>query len=181
MHENIVQIYEVLRKQDRIYVFMEHCPNGELYNRIVNEGPMTEPQAAKTFYQILTALLYLKRAGLSHRDIKPENILFDKNWNAKLVDFGFSCQNIGVDGHFRRTLCGTPSYTPPEVLLKTSYDPERMDVWSLGVTLYAMLTGELPFEGDSHENRRSRIFNYKWSPRSFMGPKLLKLFNSIFV
>jgi serine/threonine protein kinase len=120
---------------------MEYCHNGELYTHIVNNGPMGELQVARVFHQILAALLYLKRLGLSHRDIKPENILFDKNWNVKLVDFGFGCKTFGIDGQFRTTFCGTPSYTPPEVLLKTSYNPELMDVWSLGVTVYAMLTG----------------------------------------
>lgn len=84
---------------------------------------MSERQVAKVLHQTLAALLYLKKVGLSHRDIKPENILFDKNWNVKLVDFGFSCKNLEAYGNYRTTFCGTPSYTPPEVLMKTSYNP----------------------------------------------------------
>jgi 5'-AMP-activated protein kinase catalytic alpha subunit len=121
MHEHIAQVYEVVRREKKIYIFMEYCPNGELFERIVKNGPMSEKEAARVFQQILSALLYLKRMGVSHRDIKPENVLFDKDWNAKLVDFGFGCRNY-ADDRMRKTLCGTPSYTPPEVLLRTEYN-----------------------------------------------------------
>jgi len=77
---------------------MEYCPNGELYNRIVNDGPMGEREAARICRQVLSALLYLKKMGVSHRDIKPENILFDRFWNVKLVDFGLSCSTLSTKG-----------------------------------------------------------------------------------
>ena len=82
---------------------------------------------------------------------------------------------------FRKTVCGTPSYAAPEVLLKTAYIPELIDVWSVGVTLYAMLSGGLPFEGDNAAKQRNRIINYRWSQRSLFSQKLNKLFNCIFV
>lgn len=107
---------------------------------------MQEKEAAKIFHQILSALLYLKESGLSHRDIKPENVLFDQHGNVKLIDFGFSCLS---KGEFRKTICGTPSYTPPEIIKRQTYDAELVDVWCLGVTLYAMLAAQLPFEGDT--------------------------------
>ena len=88
---------------------MEYCKNGELFDKINNTGPFPEKEAGRIFNQILSALLYLKSNGVSHRDIKPENVLFDENWNVKLIDFGFSCQAE----KFRKTVCGTPSYTPP--------------------------------------------------------------------
>jgi len=86
---------------------------------------------------------------LSHRDIKPENILFDENMNAKLIDFGFACRSQSKN--LNKTICGTPSYTPPEIIKRTNYDAELVDVWSLSVTLYAMLTAQLPFEGSNAE------------------------------
>jgi serine/threonine protein kinase len=70
---------------------MEYCPNGDLFSKIKKNGPLSEKEAAEIFQQILNALLYLKQMGLSHRDVKPENVLFDKNWNVKLIDFGFVC------------------------------------------------------------------------------------------
>ena len=77
MHENIAQIYEVIHRENKIYIFMEYCKNGELFDRINSCGPLPEKECARIFNQILSALLYLKENGLSHRDIKPENILFD--------------------------------------------------------------------------------------------------------
>jgi serine/threonine protein kinase len=77
MHENIAQIYEVIKKGNKIYILMEYCKNGELFDKINSSGPMPEQEAARIFNQILSALLYLKENGVSHRDIKPENVLFD--------------------------------------------------------------------------------------------------------
>jgi serine/threonine protein kinase len=157
---------------------MEYCKNGELFERINKSGPLTEKEAGKVFNQILSALLYLKRNGLSHRDIKPENILFDDKWNAKLIDFGFCCR---LNKEFRSTVCGTPSYTPPEIIRKQPYDPELVDVWSLGVTLYVMLAAQFPFDGrdTEHWKKNSLTFRYQLNPT--FSTKAQKLMSSIFV
>lgn len=144
IHRNIAQVYEVVEHEGRVHIFMEYCSKGELYERIDRHGPMDEREAASIAHQILSALIYLKANRLSHRDVKPENVLFDAEGNAKLIDFGFCCRNRQGKG-MRNTVCGTPSYTPPEVVRKTAYDPELVDVWSFGVTLYAMVAGHLPF------------------------------------
>lgn len=112
IHENIAQIYEVVQHEGKVYIFMEYCSNGELFERINRTGPIHEREAARISYQILSALIYLKANKLSHRDIKPENVLFDSEWNAKLIDFGFCCRNK-QEKTMRDTVCGTPSYTPP--------------------------------------------------------------------
>ena len=118
---------------------MEYCQNGELFNHINSRGPLSEKKAAKIFKQILSAMKYLKSQRIFHRDIKCENILFDRNWNAKLVDFGLATKE--ADKNFSTTFCGSPSYTAPELFLKPKYKAETVDVWCLGVTLYAMLYG----------------------------------------
>lgn len=142
---------------------------------------MGEKEASKIFQQVLSALIYLRNMGVSHRDIKPENILFDREWNAKLVDFGFGCRNYAQEERMRTTVCGTPSYTPPEVVLKTQYSAELMDVWSLGVTLYTMLAAEMPFEGADPEKRKTKILNCKWTPKPFFSPRVQRLLSGIFV
>ena len=178
MHENIAQVYEVIRSDNKIYIFMEHCPNGELFDRINSQGALPEREAAKIFHQILSALVYLKKCGLSHRDIKPENVLFDEKWNVKLIDFGFGCLNN--EGEFRKTVCGTPSYTAPEILKKQRYDPELVDVWCLGVTLYATLAAALPFDGATPERRKAAILSCKFRQHPSFSLKAQKLFASIF-
>ena len=110
-HSNIARIYEYQESQEKMYIFMEFCLNGELFNFINSKGPLSEKFAAKIFKQILSALKYLKSQRIFHRDIKCENILFDKNWNAKLVDFGFATKE--EEGSFSSTFCGSPSYTAP--------------------------------------------------------------------
>lgn len=161
-----------------MYIFMEYCRNGELFDRINKEGPLSEKDAAKVFQQVLSALVYLRASGLSHRDIKPENILFDEQWNAKLIDFGFGCEGAA---RLRTTVCGTPSYTPPEIIRRQAYDPELVDVWSLGVTLYAMLAAELPFEGEDFEQRKKNILAFRYRAQPNFSSKVQKLFASIFV
>lgn len=81
----------------------------------------------------------------------------------------------------RKTVCGTPSYTPPEVLLKTSYSAELMDVWSLGVTLYTMIAAEMPFDAETPEKRRTKIINCKWASKNFFSQRVQKLLAGIFV
>lgn len=159
---------------------MEYCKNGELFERINKNGPLSQRDAAKVFHQILSALLYLKANNLSHRDIKPENILFDEQWNAKLIDFGFCCKASEGRG-FRKTVCGTPSYIPPEIIKRHLYDAELVDVWSLGVTLYAMLAAQLPFEAEDPQDKKKNIINCKYNLDPIFSVKAQKLFASIFI
>lgn len=100
---------------------MEYCCNGELYSLIGKNRTISEKEAARISFQILSALIYLKANKLSHRDIKPENVLFDSDWNVKLIDFGFCCRR--EVNKMRKTACGTPSYSPPEVIKRVVYDP----------------------------------------------------------
>ena len=111
--------------------------------------------------------------------MKPENVLFHRNGKAKLIDFGFSCRRD--EEELRRTVCGTPSYTAPEILRRQPYDPELVDVWSLGVTLYAMLAARLPFEDGPCEKRKSNIINLRYTPQPQLSAKAQKLFAAIFV
>ena len=93
------------------------------------------------FYQVVEALKYLHSLGIAHRDIKPENILIDWGYKIKLIDFGLS--NLSLQECPLSTPCGSPCYAPPEMIRKEKYDGLVSDVWSLGVTLYAMVTGML--------------------------------------
>jgi 5'-AMP-activated protein kinase catalytic alpha subunit len=109
-------------------------------------GRLDEQEAGLYFMQLLDAEMYLRRQGICHRDIKPENIIV-KDDRLKLIDFGLS--HYCGKGEWLKTSCGSPCYAAPEMMSEKRYDSEKTEVWALGVTLYAMLTGRLPFEHDN--------------------------------
>lgn len=121
---------------------MEYCPQGELFDRIVSKNRLEEPEACFYFYQLVEGLSYLHDLKIAHRDLKPENILLSTGGQVKLIDFGLSAsdETLSFD-----TPCGSPCYAPPEMIRKLPYLGSRTDVWSLGVTLFAMLTGRVRF------------------------------------
>lgn len=126
---------------------MELCTGGELIeNAFSNKAEFDEKKASEIIYQLFSALSHVHSAGLIHRDIKPENVMFDKKGNGgtvKFIDFGLACQFKPG----QKELAGTPYFIAPEVL-SGNYDFE-CDVWSMGVVVYMMMTGEMPFDGNS--------------------------------
>ncbi|XP_035288335.1 hormonally up-regulated neu tumor-associated kinase homolog A [Anguilla rostrata] len=144
-HPNITQLLDVLETENSYYLVMELCPGGNLMSRIYERKRLEEREAQKYVRQLVMAVEHLHRAGVVHRDLKIENLLLDENDNIKLIDFGLSnCAGIlGYSDPFS-TQCGSPAYAAPELLSRKKYGP-KVDVWSVGVNMYAMLTGTLPF------------------------------------
>lgn len=137
---------------ERVYVLMELCQGGELFDRIAECGGLDEAEAKRYFAQILAAMHHCHQNNVFHRDLKPENILLDAEDNAKVADFGLAavCQHVADDATFlRHTKVGSVMYAAPEVLTSTAgvgYDAAHADMWSLGIILYSMLSGTLPFQ-----------------------------------
>ncbi|XP_033121071.1 serine/threonine-protein kinase par-1-like [Anneissia japonica] len=148
-HVNIAQLYEVLETQNNYYLVMELAEGGEFMRYLCDRRKLSERETRKYMRQLVSAVEYMHKAELVHRDIKIENFLLDEDNNLKVIDFGLS-NVLGSDG-FLRTQCGSPAYAAPEIFCSTSYGP-AVDVWSIGVNMYAMLTGELPFTVDSPTN-----------------------------
>lgn len=123
---------------------MEYVSEGEFYGLIERRGHFAEEEARQYFCQILSAVEYCHNYHVAHRDIKPENLLVGQRNNLKLCDFGLS--NFLRDGDFLKTSCGSPNYASPEVISGEQYCGPEVDVWSMGVVLYAILTGKLPFD-----------------------------------
>jgi len=127
---------------------------GELFDYIANTGAFDEPVCLFYFKQMLQGVHYIHSRGFSHRDLKPENILLDKNFNIKIVDFGFACPLQGRDGSgINHSLIGTPGYMAPEILLKKPYQGQSVDLFALGVILFAMRSGNAPFDSASKDDR----------------------------
>ncbi|CAH1777992.1 unnamed protein product [Owenia fusiformis] len=150
-HPNVVQLYEVMETENSYYIVTELCRGGDLMDHICKKKRLDEREVRRYIRQIISAVDYLHTAGILHRDLKVENLLLDANNDIKIIDFGLS-NAVRVsntkDGsrmaEFCVTQCGSPAYAAPELLGNKKYGP-KVDVWSIGVNMYAMLTGNLPF------------------------------------
>jgi hypothetical protein len=128
----------------------------ELYNHLLKTGPLEPAKVQKIFTQLVGSVSYVHQKACVHRDLKLENILLDKHENVKLVDFGFTREYEGKSSYLQ-TWCGTVCYSAPEMLKGEKYAGEKVDVWSLGIILYALLCGELPFDEDEEEVTKQMI------------------------
>ncbi len=153
-HPNIIKLYEVYENEKYIYLIMELCTGGELFDRITenteNGIQFTEKEAADLFKQMMSAINYCHKNGIVHRDLKPENLLYlnkDKNSPIKVIDFGMSKRFDSK--HFMSEKVGTAYYISPEVL-QGKYD-EKCDIWSAGVILYIIICGYPCFNGEDDD------------------------------
>ncbi|XP_041863657.1 serine/threonine-protein kinase Chk1 [Melanotaenia boesemani] len=147
IHPNIVRFFGHRKEGPTVYLFLEYCTGGELFDRIEPDVGMAERDAHRCFQQLIAAVEYLHSLGITHRDIKPENILLDDKDNLKLTDFGMATM-FRFKGRERllNRLCGTLPYVAPELLSQTEYRAQPVDIWACGIVLTAMLAGELPWD-----------------------------------
>ncbi|GLT79880.1 hypothetical protein SLA2020_513500 [Shorea laevis] len=155
-HPGIVTLQAVYEEQDCFHLVMELCPGGRLIDQMV-EGRYSEQRAANIFKDVMLVIKYCHDMGVVHRDIKPENILLTTSGNIKLADFGLAMRISS--GQTLSGLAGSPAYVAPEVL-SGNYS-EKVDVWSAGVLLHALLVGVLPFQGHSLKEVFEAIKNVK--------------------
>ena len=142
-HINIVKIIHTKEDQENIYIIMEFI-NYDLFLHIVNNKRLDEKESSLYFFQIIQGLEYIHSLKIVHRDLKPENLLITKQRILKIIDFGLSNYFNGDGLLF--TPCGSPSYTPPEMIKGYKYNGFAVDIWSTGIILFGMLCGYLPFE-----------------------------------
>uniref|UniRef100_A0A8C3A9K3 non-specific serine/threonine protein kinase n=1 Tax=Cyclopterus lumpus TaxID=8103 RepID=A0A8C3A9K3_CYCLU len=156
----------VMETERMIYLVTEYASGGEIFDHLVAHGRMAEKDARKKFKQIVAAVHFCHCRNIVHRDLKAENLLLDHNLNIKIADFGFS--NLFSRGQLLKTWCGSPPYAAPELFEGKEYDGPKVDIWSLGVVLYVLVCGALPFDGSTLQNLRARVLSGKFRIPFFM-------------
>ena len=149
-HPNIIKTYKISENSKSLYIIMEYCDGGELFDYIVKKEKLDENEASIFFFQLINALEYIHSLGIAHRDLKPENLLLTNNKIIKIIDFGLSNYFNGEKN--LETPCGSPSYASPEIIKGETYNGFCIDIWASGIIMFAMLCGYLPFDEDDEEN-----------------------------
>uniref|UniRef100_A0A8C6VD40 Serine/threonine kinase 33 n=1 Tax=Naja naja TaxID=35670 RepID=A0A8C6VD40_NAJNA len=158
-HEHIIHLEEVFETPKRVYLIMELCEDGELKEILQRKGQFSESETRHIIQSLASAIAYLHKKDIVHRDLKLENILVkssdideenEMKLNIKVTDFGLAVQKMGGSESMFQSTCGTPIYMAPEVIFAHDYS-QQCDVWSIGVIMYMLLSGEPPFMASSEE------------------------------
>jgi len=178
-HPNIVKLYQVMETKSMLYLVSEYAPQGEIFEYIARHGRMSEALARRKFWQMVQAVEYCHSRRVVHRDLKAENLLLDSNMNIKIADFGFS--NFWSASSNLNTWCGSPPYAAPEVFEGKQYKGPEIDAWSLGVVLYVLVCGALPFDGSTLHVLRDRVLSGRFRIPFFMSSECESLLRRILV
>lgn len=179
-HPNIVKLLEIIENEDVLCLVMEYASGGEIFDYLVAHGKMREKEAQNKFRQLLSAIQYCHAKKIVHRDLKAENILLDQNLNVKVADFGLA--NTFEYDQRLTTFCGSPPYAAPELFLGIPYYGPGVDVWSLGVILFTLVLGHLPFDARDLRELRSKILGLHYTiPKGAISPECEALLRKMLV
>eukprot|EP00439_Symbiodinium_sp_Y106_P081627 s980_g20.t1 len=176
-HANIIQLFEVVETPSQIVLVMEFANGGDLLRYVRTQRRLQEPSVKDLFKQLMDGLAHVHDMCVVHRDIKLENLLLDPYGCVKIADFGVAV--VAQPGRQLHEHCGTPSYIAPEILLEAGYEGFPADVWSSGVSLYAMLCGRLPFKGKSMPDLKRSILRGQYHLPDHLSPSSVSLVNTM--
>ena len=176
-HINVVYVFQIIEDEKNIYIVMEYCNKGELFDYIVAHQKLDEDEASLFFYQLINGVDYIHKKGVAHRDLKPENLLLTLDKTLKIIDFGLSHEYD--ENSLLKTKCGSPSYAAPEIIKGKLYDGFKIDIWCCGIILYAMLCGYLPFEGNNNRELFANILECNPEYPSFLTKNSKKLIQNL--
>jgi serine/threonine protein kinase len=145
-HAHIVRVFEVIHERDRIFIIQEKLGGGDLFNCMQETGVFSEFLARCCFKDLMAGVSFLHSQGIVHRDLKPENCVLDESGRLKIIDFGLAARfSPGLLFH---EFVGSPQYVAPEIVREVPYEGPPIDIWAMGVLLYDMVMGDLPFENN---------------------------------
>lgn len=172
-HRNVIRLLEVFENQKYLFIVQEHASGGDLLTYVKERGRLPENEAKLIFMQIVLGVQHCHGHNILHRDIKPDNILIDKGMTLKLCDFGVS--RFVKKGQTINEQCGTPAYIAPEIIRDKGYEGCYPDLWSMGVLLYALVTGTVPFKGSTIDELHRSILMGKYSFPSYLSAEVMDL------
>ncbi|GFN99360.1 non-specific serine/threonine protein kinase [Plakobranchus ocellatus] len=184
-HKNVIKFYGYRKAEQIHYLFLKYASGGELFDRIEPDVGMKGSEALRLFHQLIEGVEYLHSKGVCHRDLKPENLLLDENDDLQITDFGMATvfRYQGQERELSR-MCGTKPYTAPEVFKYVPYKAEPADIWSCGIILVALLSGELPWDAPTSKDRLFLAWKERCittSPWNKIDNLALSLFRSVLV
>jgi carbon catabolite-derepressing protein kinase len=176
-HPHIVEVVDIIYADNLIFVVMEFCSGGELFQYLVDHGRIRETDCRRLFSAIVSAVSYLHSRGIAHRDLKPENILLSDGLVPKIADLGL-CHLVTNDS-LMTTPCGSVQYAAPEVLSGKGYDGRASDVWSLGVVLFVMATATVPWRSTTQTHLFEEITQADYNVPGYLTPELRQLIQAM--
>uniref|UniRef100_A0A1I8A8Q2 non-specific serine/threonine protein kinase n=1 Tax=Steinernema glaseri TaxID=37863 RepID=A0A1I8A8Q2_9BILA len=178
-HQNICRLYQYIETDTKFYVVMEYCSGGELFDYIVKKNRLEESEARHFFRQLVQAIAYVHASGFAHRDLKPENLLLTDDLHLKLIDFGLCANPRKGLNNSLSTCCGSPAYAAPELIQGLAYRGDEVDIWSMGVLLYTLLCGALPFEDNNMQTLYRKIIRGVYQEPEFLSTNSRNLLSSM--
>eukprot|EP00038_Savillea_parva_P019353 m.27275 g.27275 ORF g.27275 m.27275 type:complete len:445 (+) comp4394_c0_seq2:170-1504(+) len=179
VHPNICRLYEVHETPMAFAFVSDLCDGGDLLERINEQGYFSEDDARISFRQLASAVKFCHERGIVHRDLKLENILLDSEGMIKLADFGFAGFYDTTGRQRLSEFCGSPPYAAPEIFIGRPYIGPEVDAWSLGVVLYAMVTGSLPFTASNIDELTSQVVEGRFDKPFFLSAEVVRLLSGL--
>lgn len=177
-HRNIIRLLEVFESNKNVMIVLEYAGGGDLLQIIKARGRLTEDECRGIFYQVIEAVKACHSMGIIHRDIKLDNILLTYDYtDIKLCDFGVS--RFAKAGEKVNEQCGTPAYLAPEIIADLGYEPFYVDIWSMGVLLYAMLSASVPFKAKNLPDLHKLVLRGKYDVPEYFSPEVIDLLSKM--